>query len=124
MSKTDSVGKAIHEMHENLLHLTEQHNENSWMQNGKERLNEILRGEKKSDFFGKELLSFFSDFLGSQLGTFYIANSESTLLLAHSAGTTGQVPSTLTKDNSLIGQALTTKKVIILINKIQLMILR
>ncbi len=114
MSKKDSVGKAIHEMHENLLHLTEQHNENSWMQNGKERLNEILRGEKKSEIFGKELLSFFSDFLGSQLGTFYIANSENTLLLAHFAGTTGQVPATITKDNSLIGQALTTKKVIIL----------
>ncbi len=43
MSKTNSVGKAIHEMHENLAHLTEQHNENSWMQTGKERLNEILR---------------------------------------------------------------------------------
>jgi PAS domain S-box-containing protein len=114
MSKTNSVGKAIHEMHENLLHLTEQHNENSWLQNGKERLNDILRGEKKSEIFGKELLSFFSDFLGSQLGTFYIANSENTLLLAHFAGTTGQVPATITKDNSLIGQALTTKKVIIL----------
>jgi PAS domain S-box-containing protein len=114
MSKSDSVGKAIHEMHENLVHLTEQHNENSWMQNGKERLNEILRGEKKSELFGKELLSFFSDFLGTQLGTFYIANSENTLLLAHTAGTTGQVPTTITKDNSLIGQALTNKKVIIL----------
>jgi len=114
MSKTNSVGKAIHEMHENLAHLTEQHNENSWLQNGKERLNEILRGEKKSEIFGKELLTFFSDFLGSQLGTFYIVNSENILLLAHSAGTTGQVPATITKDNSLIGQALTTKKVIVL----------
>lgn len=114
MSITNSVGKAIHEMHENLVHLTEQHNENSWMQNGKERLNIILRGEKKSEIFGKELLSFFSEFLGSQLGTFYISTSETSLSLAYSAGTTGQVPAHIEKDNSLIGQALTTKKVIIL----------
>ena len=79
MSKTNSAGKAIHSMHENLLHLTEQHNENSWMQNGKERLNEILRGEKKLNVFGNEILSFFSEFLGSQLGTFYIRKSEITL---------------------------------------------
>ena len=62
MSKKDSVGKAIHEMHENLLHLTEQHNENSWMQNGKERLNDILRGEKNVGIFGNEVLTFFFDF--------------------------------------------------------------
>lgn len=58
MSKTNSVGKAIHEMHENLVHLTEQHNENSWMQNGKERLNDILRGEKKRMRSGTKSLLF------------------------------------------------------------------
>ena len=114
MSKTDSVGKAIHEMHENLAHLTEQHNENSWMQNGKERLNDILRGEKNIDVIGNEILSFFSDFLGSQLGTFYISKSETTLSLVHSSGTTGQVPAIIEKDSSFIGKALTTKKVVVL----------
>ena len=114
MSKTNSVGKAIHEMHENLAHLTEQHNENSWMQNGKERLNDILRGEKNIDVIGNEILSFFSDFLGSQLGTFYISKSETTLSLVHSSGTTGHVPTLIEKDNSFIGQALTHKKVVVL----------
>ncbi len=114
MSKTDSVGKAIHEMHENLAHLTEQHNENSWMQNGKERLNDILRGEKKADAIGNEILSFFSEFLGSQLGTFYISTSETSLSLVLASGTTGQVPSIIEKDNSFIGKALTQKKVVVL----------
>ncbi len=114
MSKTNSVGKAIHEMHENLAHLTEQHNENSWMQNGKERLNEILRGEKNVGIVGNEILTFFFDFLGSQLGTFFISKSESTLSLVHSFGTTGEVPSLIQKDNSFIGQALTQKKVVVL----------
>jgi PAS domain S-box-containing protein len=114
MSKKDSVGKAIHEMHENLLHLTEQHNENSWMQNGKERLNDILRGEKNVGIFGNEILTFFFDFLGSQLGTFFISKSETTLSLVHSFGTTGEVPSLIQKDNSFIGQALTQKKVVVL----------
>ena len=114
MSKTDSVGKAIHEMHENLAHLTEQHNENSWMQNGKERLNDILRGEKNVGIVGNEILTFFFDFLGSQLGTFFISKSESTLSLVHSFGTTGEVPSLIQKDNSFIGQALTQKKVVVL----------
>ena len=114
MSKKDSVGKAIHEMHENLLHLTEQHNENSWMQNGKERLNDILRGEKNVGVFGNEILTFFFDFIGSQLGTFFISKSETTLSLVHSFGTTGEVPSLIQKDNSFIGQALTQKKVVVL----------
>ena len=114
MSKTNSVGKAIHEMHENLAHLTEQHNENSWMQNGKERLHDILRGDKNIDVIGNEILTFFSDFLGSQLGTFYISKSETTLSLVHSSGTTGQVPALIEKDNSFIGQALTQKKVVVL----------
>jgi len=114
MSKTNSVGKAIHEMHENLAHLTEQHNENSWMQNGKERLNEILRGEKNIDVISSEILSFFSDFLGSQLGTFYVSKSENSLSLVHSSGTTGQVPGNIEKDSSFIGKSLTTKKVVVL----------
>ncbi len=114
MSKTDSVGKAINEMHQNLLHLTEQHSENSWMQNGKERLNDILRGEKNIDVIGNEILSFFSDFLGSQLGTFYISTSETSLSLVLASGTTGQVPSIIEKDNSFIGKALINKKVVVL----------
>ena len=114
MSKTDSVGKAIHEMHENLIHLTEQHSESNWMQSGKEKVNEILRGEKKIDVFGNQILSFFFDFLGCQLGTFYIANSKNSLSLVYSFGVTGNAPAIIEKDNSFIGQALNSKKVSLL----------
>ena len=58
MSKTDSVGKAIHEMHENLIHLTEQHSESNWMQSGKEKVNEILRGEKILRFLEMKYFRF------------------------------------------------------------------
>jgi len=62
MSKIDSVGKAIHSMHENLLHLTEQHNENNWIQNGKEHLSDILRGEKNWMFSVRSYFLFSSNF--------------------------------------------------------------
>jgi two-component system chemotaxis sensor kinase CheA len=114
MSKINSVGKAIQSMHENLLHLTEQHNENSWMQTGKEHLNEILRGEKKLGVFGNEILAFFFDFLGGQLGTLYVSKSETKLSLVHSIGTSGQVPEVVEKNNSFIGQAVSSKKVVLL----------
>ena len=113
MSKKDSIGTAINKINENLIYLTAQHSENSWRQNGKERLMHILRGDKNMDTFGKDILDFFFDFLGCQLGTFYCIKDEHTLTLINSAGTTGQTPVIIEKDNSFLHSVIKNKKMIV-----------
>jgi len=114
MKTTDSVGNAIHQMQENLMHLSQQHSENIWIQNGRTQVMEILRGDKVMKDFAKELITCLLDFLNSQIGTFYTINNEHQLTLVYCIGASGEVPHTIEKDNSYIGQAISRKKVIIL----------
>ena len=114
MKTTDSVGNAINQMQENLMHLSQQHSENIWIQNGRTQIMEVLRGDKTMEYFAHELITGLLDFMNGQIGTFYTVNNEQQLVLVYYSGTAGEVPRMIEKDNSYIGQAISRKKVIVL----------
>ena len=110
MSKLDSVNKAILQMQESILHLSEQHAENNWVQDGKVKLAEILRGEKNTHQLAQEIITFFFDYFTCQIGTFYTINKSDQLALTLSIGSDKAVPEILNKENSLIAQSIQRKK--------------
>ena len=110
MSNLDSVSKAIHQMQESIVHLAEQHSENTWVQDGKVKLAELLRGEKNMDQFAQEIISFFFDYFSCQIGTFYKLNSEGQLALIYSIGNEQAAPPIVSKENSLIAQSILRKR--------------
>jgi PAS domain S-box-containing protein len=110
MSKLDSVNKAILQMQESILHLSEQHAENNWVQDGKVKLAEILRGEKNTHQLAQEIITFFFDYFTCQIGTFYTTNKSDQLALTLSIGNDKAVPEILNKENSLIAQSIQRKK--------------
>ena len=110
MSKLDSVSKAIHQMQESILHLSEQHTENTWLQDGKVKLAEILRGEKNTEQLAQEIITFFFDYFTCQIGTFYTINKADQLALTFSMGNEQPAPEFVSKENSLIAQSIQRKK--------------
>lgn len=110
MSKLDSVSKAIHQMQESILHLSEQHTENTWVQDGKVKLAELLRGDKDTEQLAKEIITFFFDYFTCQIGTFYTINKANQLALTFSMGNEQAAPEIVSKENSLIAQSIQRKK--------------
>jgi PAS domain S-box-containing protein len=114
MSKLDSVSKAIHQMQESIMHLSDQHTENTWVQDGKMRVAEILRGEKNTDLLAYEIITFFFDYFSCQMGTFYTITPDNQLGLTFSMGNQQPAPDILSRDSSLVGQAIQRKKPIVI----------
>ena len=86
MKNNDSVGEAIAQIKLNLSHLSQQHDESSWVQKGKSILSNILRGDKKPEEFANDFFDFSFQFLSCNTGTFYFANNDHELFLIKSFG--------------------------------------
>lgn len=110
MNKLDTVSKAIDQMQESIQHLSEQHKENTWVQDGKVKLAELLRGEKNTEQLAHEIITFFFDYFTCQIGTFYTINKADQLALTFSMGNEQAAPEIVSKENSLIAQSIQRKK--------------
>lgn len=114
MAKSDSVSKAITQMQENIMHLSEQHAESAWVQEGKMGLSTILRGEKTIDTLASEIVTFFFDYFSCQIGTFYTITPSNSLSLVFSMGNQQPASQTISINSSFVGQAIQRKKPVLL----------
>ena len=99
MEHFDSVGKAIEDIKSNLHHLTEQHEQNVWMQLGKEKLSELLRGDKTTGQFSEEFFKFCFEFLNIQVGTFYQSTEGEKLNLIGSFGNKNEAVAEISRED-------------------------
>lgn len=96
-------------MQESLKNISIEHKERSWIQAGKNILNEKLRGDKNLEESAKEIIEFLVEYLSFQLGAFYSTeNSVSTL--RYSYGMNGKPKEIISEGEGLIGQVASDKK--------------
>jgi PAS domain S-box-containing protein len=111
MRKVNSVSEAIRLMQESINHLEKENNESTWLQEGKLKISDILRGQKTIEQSAHEILQFLFEYLGCQIGTFYLTSKEDQLQLISSIGSEHSTEQELISTrHSFIGQAVQKKK--------------
>ncbi len=115
-NKTDDLSIALQQMQSNLKKVSEEHSERTWVQTGKNNLNEKLRGDKTLQEISKEIIDFLAAYTFAQIGTVYVLEDD-VLYLQHSYGIKGKLTNSFNLGEGLIGQA-AVKKSLNILNKI------
>ena len=114
-NKTDDLSVALQQMQSNLKKVSEEHSERTWLQTGKNSLNEKLRGDKTLPEISKEIVDFLAAYTVAQIGTVYVFE-EDVLNLQHAYGIKGQLNNSFRLGEGLVGQA-AVKKSLNVLNK-------
>ncbi|MFN5182125.1 MAG: response regulator [Bacteroidota bacterium] len=110
MENEDSVRKAIEQISSNLNHLSSQHEKSSWSIKGKNRLSEILRGDKKLENFADDFFEFTFSFLNCFSGNFYTVGSNNEMSLIHTYGSKHSPQKTLLTTDPFYHKIINSKK--------------
>lgn len=113
-SEADRLGKALHNMKENLLRLSKENEVRTWLLTGASDLNDSMRGEKEVHDLAQDIISRLSGVLKAQVGAIYVAENGHLNLAGSYAhhqrkGNVNQVH----RGQGLVGQAALEKKPII-----------
>jgi PAS domain S-box-containing protein len=111
-NQTDELSKALHQMQNNLKRISEEHSDRTWLQTGKNDLNEKLRGEKTLQELSREVIAFLVLYLGAQIATVYVFE-EDTLYLQHAYGIKGGINEFFLLGEGLVGQAALEKSMLV-----------
>jgi PAS domain S-box-containing protein len=103
-NKTDDLSVALQQMQNNLKKVSEEHSERTWLQTGKNSLDEKLRGDKTLPELSKEIVDFLAAYTVAQIGTVYVFEDD-VLNLQYAYGIKGQLNSFFRLGEGLIGQA-------------------
>jgi PAS domain S-box-containing protein len=112
-NKTDDLSVALQQMQSNLKKVSEEHSERTWLQTGKNSLNDKLRGDKTLPELSKEIIDFLATYTGAQIGTVYV-NDGNEYTLEHSYGIKGDLPFSFRLGEGLVGQAAMKKSLNVL----------
>ena len=103
-NKTDDLSVALQQMQSNLKKVSEDHSESTWLQTGKNNLNEKLRRDKSLPEISKEIVDFLASYTVAQIGTAYVFEEES-LNLQYAYGIKGKLTDSFQMGEGLVGQA-------------------
>ncbi|TRX29383.1 response regulator [Flavobacterium franklandianum] len=112
-NKTDDLSVALQQMQTNLKKVSEEHTERTWLQTGKNNLNEKLSSVKTLLELSKEIIDFLVSYTSAQIGTVYVFEDDA-LHLQHSYGINGKITSSFRMGEGLVGQAAVGKSLNIL----------
>ncbi|HEY8896324.1 MAG TPA: nitrate- and nitrite sensing domain-containing protein, partial [Niastella sp.] len=116
-SEADLLGKALANMKNNLLKLSDENAVRTWMLLGASELNDILRGEKSIQDLGQQVIGMLTPYLKAQVGAIYLVENNhleliSSYAFSHRKGNTNVIQF----GEGLVGQAALEKKHIIFSN--------
>ena len=116
-SNADVLGMALLNMKNNLLQLSRENKDRTWVLTGVSELNDKMRGEKDIPELAQDIISQLTSYLNAQLGAIYVADNGHFNLAASYAfhQRKGNV-SIVQKGQGLVGQAALEKKPIIFSN--------
>ena len=103
-NKTDDLSVALQQMQNNLKKISEEHSERTWLQTGKNSLDEKLRGDKTLPELSKEIVDFLAAYTVAQIGTVYVFEDD-VLNLQYAYGIKGQLNNFFRLGEGLVGQA-------------------
>ncbi len=110
----DELGNISDTLNKMALSLEKSFNEladNEWLQAGIARLNEAVIGDDNLPNVSQKILSFLADYCKSQVGAFYVQESENHLVLENSyALKAAEVRQKVTTGEGLVGQCSLLKK--------------
>jgi CheY-like chemotaxis protein/signal transduction histidine kinase/HAMP domain-containing protein len=79
-SDSDALGKALYKMTETLRKNAEKFRNEDWVKTGLNELDGVLKGKSDVRELSNAIISFFSDYLGAQVGLIYLYNEEEDVL--------------------------------------------
>ncbi len=107
-NKADDLSITLQEMQTNLKKVAEEHLERTWLQTGKNNLNEKLRGDKTLSEISQEIIEFLALYTEAQIGTVYVYE-EDMLHLLHAFGINEKINVSFRMGEGLIGQVAVKK---------------
>ncbi|HET8886943.1 MAG TPA: HAMP domain-containing protein [Salinimicrobium sp.] len=118
-SDADQLGIALNSMTENLKRISEENENEAWIKTGQAGLNDRMRGEQDLLTLSKNIISYLTKYLDSQVGVIYLAekyNDKKRLRMTGSYAFTHRKSLKTTFDfgEGLVGQAALEKEVIVL----------
>jgi len=102
-NKTDDLSVALQQMQNNLKKVSEEHSERTWLQTGKNNLDEKLRGDKTLTELSKEIVDFLASYTVAQIGTIYVFEDD-VLNLQYAYGIKGPLNNLFRLGEGLVGQ--------------------
>jgi CheY-like chemotaxis protein/HAMP domain-containing protein len=116
-SDADVLGKALLNMKNNLLQLSRENENRTWVLTGVSELNDRMRGEKDIHELSQDIISQLTTYLKAHLGVIYVAdNGHFTLTGSYAFQQRKGNVSIVQKGQGLVGQAALEKKPIIFNN--------
>ncbi|OQP56627.1 response regulator [Niastella populi] len=116
-SEADVLGKALTNMKDSLLKLSNENAERTWMLVGASELNDILRGEKPVRELGQQVVNMLTPYLKAQVGAIYLAENEHLELISSYAFSHRSINNSIIQlGEGLVGQAALEKKPIVFTN--------
>ena len=116
LSEQDRLGHAVNNMTLMIRENQQRNEEQSWLEQGKGQLDNLLRGEQSLEEMADKIVTFISAYLQAAVGTFYVSDDEGGLhLYASYAYRNRKSPSNNFKlGEGMVGQAALEKKLIII----------
>ncbi|CAK8725678.1 histidine kinase [Candidatus Electrothrix aarhusensis] len=116
LSEQDRLGHAVNNMTLMIRENQQKNEEQSWLEQGKGQLDNLLRGEQSLEDMADKIVTFVSAYLQAAVGTFYVSDDEEFLhLYASYAYRNRKSPSNNFKlGEGMVGQAALEKKLMII----------
>jgi putative methionine-R-sulfoxide reductase with GAF domain len=121
LSKSDKLGNSLTRMTKTLRDITIDNKRQSWLQTGRNKLNECIGGEQDINILAQSIISFLTKYLNAKVGTFYLANTSDNnhtnaylKLVANYAYNRENLVSEIEFGEGIVGQVAKDKKSILL----------
>lgn len=117
-SSRDEISFAMNEMTRSLRQLNEETKGQVWLKSGQNGLNSLMQGDQPSTVLSNDIIQYISKYINAQVGTFFLAEHDSTLKLigSYSYNRRKNLSNTYKKGDGLVGQAMLEKQIIIVSN--------
>ena len=113
-SENDSLGKALYKMTDTLRKNNEKFKNEDWLKTGLNELDAVLKGKNDINGLAQGIISFFTHYLGAQLGLLYLYDAEKEALKLTSSYAISaddpQIKQSYKPGEGLVGQAFKDKK--------------
>ncbi len=116
---TDLLNKAIANMTDNLMNMTQHTQQQDWLKTGQTLLAEQMSGDQSLEKLSTNIINFLTEYLQAEVGAFYLFNNSGAEALlirsaAHACVLTDNIPDSFGLQDGVIGHLLRDPKTIIL----------
>lgn len=116
-SRDDELGRistALNKMVQSLDQTFTELNKRNWLQTGSVKLSDAIRAERNTQKLAGRLIDTLTDYLEAPLGTIYLRDADSLHYQLAGSYATQDVPPTIKVGEGLVGQAIESRKMIVI----------